>query len=176
MPTLLNFTFLTARIKTDPLVFILCFRCKCEVVLCFGNSPQKGSIRTTTGTAVGSEPRTATTFCSTFTSATLDNTNLKFFPSSFFLISVRLDRRVHYSVVKAETSRESGGGRHVQPLVSVTRAIRPSGEKPCIQEEGKSLRARMRRKSELIVQRTLLHGCDIIKPPGLALNEPSLLV
>ena len=188
------------RLKFISILFF-CFFCDVRAV----NSPLKGSVRTAAGTAAGSGPRTATTFCSvlllrSFFSALSpppppppqeENNKFsgKFFFCCFlFLCPTGSRHLVHYALVKNRGFLGGRRGAHPSTRPRYARHV-GSGEKPRHFEAGgkkKSLRSRVRRKIHRRRQGFgepcppsfpfFLHGCDITQlPPSSTCNESSLL-
>lgn len=126
------------------LKFILIFLLKkCQV-----NSPLMGSIRTAAGTAAGSGPGTATTFCllvQCFPPPLLEQKKKK----SRKFLPVGSRHHVHYALVKTMASLAEEGS--IQPLVPVTHAMWAAGRNLVTARKKKFVGACTRRKPSLRV-------------------------
>lgn len=148
-----------------------------------GNSPLKGSIRTTAGTAAGSGPRRATPFwrllplfpSSTASAATGTPPKKTQKKKSRNFLPVSSLPRVHYASVKAVASWRGRGRIHA--LVPVTHACHAGcgrgGNVDTAKEEKVCGHACSRNPSCVQVAGTLLHGYDITLLPLSTFNGSS---
>lgn len=139
------------------------------------NSPLKGSIRIAAGTAAGSGPQTATTFCRLLRRFPPPPPPQRAQQCSREFLSVGSRHLAHYALVNAAVCWGGGGNGH--PLVPVTHAMwAERGETASLQGGKKSLRTCTSQKSlsRFWVIGTVLCGCDISQLSLLAFSEASL--